>query len=139
MEKEVKIIIETTQIVEGESHTMKYVQDGQHYLKNGQHYIFYEEAVEGTHETIKNRLTFNEAFMQVSKKGPLTSEMHFETGKEWETQYQTPFGTMRMQVKTHAYEMQKPKEEEFLLIVKYDLGADSGQIAKCHMKIKINQ
>lgn len=139
MDKEVKITIETTQIAEGQSNTMQFEHNGQYYLKNGQHYVFYEEKVEGSNEKIKNRITFNERCMQVSKKGALASEMYFEAGRGCEVQYQTPFGDMQMQIQTHAYAMEIRKEEKILLTVDYDLGADSGQIAECYMKIQIQR
>lgn len=137
MDKEVTITMETTQIADGESHTIRFVHNGQHYLKNGQHYVFYEEDVEGSKEKIKNRITFHERGMQVSKKGALTSEMYFEAGKSCEVLYQTPFGEMLMYVQTHTYSLEIKKEDEIFLTVNYDLGAKDGQIAECHIKIQI--
>lgn len=139
MDKEVKITMETTQIADGHPQTMRFEHSGQYYLKNGQHYVFYEEKVEGSNEKIKNRITFSERCMQVSKKGALTSEMYFEAKKGCEVQYQTPFGDMQMQIQTHAYALEIRKEDGILLTVNYDLGADSGQIAECHMKIQIQR
>lgn len=137
MDKEVKITITTTQIQDGEAHNMKFEQEGQYFEKGGHYYILYEESVENSKEVIKNRIKFAEHFMEVCKKGPLTSTMYFETGKNYPAEYHTPFGKMMLAMHTHDYYVQK-KEKKITISVRYDLSVDDGHPAECQMQIRID-
>lgn len=138
MDKEVKITITTTQIQDGEAHNMKFEQDGQYFAKGEHHYILYEEPVENSKEVIKNRIKFAENFMEVCKKGPLTSTMYFETGKNYPAEYQTPFGKMMLAMHTHDYYVKTIEEKTITIGVRYDLSVDGGHLADCQMQIRID-
>lgn len=63
---------------------------------SNKHVISYEEAFAADGEapmTSKNIIRFNQNMVHISKKGDVTSQMHFEKDSRHEGVYQTPFGT----------------------------------------------
>lgn len=139
MNRDVKITIQTIQIQDGQSNEMKFKEQGQYFLKGDHHYVLYEEKVEGSAEAIHNRIKFSEKFMQVTKKGALSSDMYFEMNKNYSTEYKTPFGKMDMEIHTHDYYMKSTGEGGITIGVNYDLNAQYGLLANCQMQIIINE
>lgn len=139
MDRNVRITLHTTQMQEGETHELKFSHDGTYFQKGEHHYVLYEEPVENSVDVIKNRLKFSKQFLEVVKKGALNSTMYFEQGKNYLTQYHTPFGNISLQVDTHQYVMEWLDENEICLRIHYELSNEQGQIAGCKMEIRVKQ
>lgn len=137
MNRNVKITIHTIQTRDGQKNEIKLTQEGQYFKKGEHHYVLYDEAVEDSSEIIKNRMKFSDNFMEVTKKGALSSEMHFETGQNYPAEYRTPFGTMQLAMSTSNYYLNCTDEHHITIGVNYDLEADGSLIANCRMQIQI--
>lgn len=139
MDKDVKITIETIQKQQGESNRMKHAYSGAYFKKGDHSYVLYEESVENTEAVIKSRLKFSESFLEVVKKGALSSTMYFEWGKEYLTEYGTPFGVVPLHIETRFYEMKQTADDRIFIEIRYNLSNEGGRIADCHMKIVVEQ
>ena len=74
--------------------------------------------------------------MEVRKKGPVQTNMVFETEKQNMTCYQTPYGPIQMDITTTGVNL---GEEEELLEIKteYILGMNGQKVADCQMHIRV--
>lgn len=137
MDKDIKITLKTTQTQDRDSHEMKFSYEGMYYQKGSHFYVIYDELVEGSKEVIKNRIKFSEQFVEVVKKGPLSSTMYFEKGKNFLAEYGTPFGKMMLEMETYNYHMEWQSENKVVLEIHYKMSNEQGQIADCKMDICI--
>lgn len=137
MDKNVKITLKTTQTQEKDTHEMKFSYEGMYFQKGNHYYVMYEEPVEGSREVIKNRLKFSDDFVEVVKKGALSSTMYFEKGKNYPAEYHTPFGIIHLQMETYHYQMEWFGEDKVRLAIHYKMSNEQGQIADCKMEIQM--
>lgn len=137
MDKNVKITLRTIQTQDNDSHEMKFSYAGMYYQKGTHFYVVYDEPVEGSKEVIKNRIKFSEHFVEVVKKGALSSTMYFENGKKHMAEYCTPFGKMLLEMETYYLQMEWKQENKIELEMHYKMSNEQGQIADCKMDICI--
>ena len=135
MEKEVFIEIKSLHIADGEEMKLDTKASGKIYERNGKKFISYEEVSEDG-ETIKNLLKFDSSFLEITKKGALTSVMHFEQGKEYITDYNTPFGMLTVRTYTKQFLYTEDKKE-IQILAKYDMEINNSHNEKCDVKIRI--
>ncbi len=69
---------------------------GNYYIKDGKYYITYIEE-EGTRVVIKASADS----VTVRRMGHFSAVMEYETGRETEFMYRTPYGAIPMQINTH--------------------------------------
>lgn len=109
---------------------------GKYYFRGGKHYILYDELVEETGETIRNRITLKNDCVEVKKKGPVTTTMIFERGKKNTSLYNTPMGNMYAGL--DVKDMKVTEREELLdILVDYGLELNYEHVADCRIRIKV--
>ena len=74
---------------------------GMHFVKNDYHYVMIEN--EKTAQTA--RYKFNHRSLEIVRNGDLSSKLHFETGRRYDTIYKTPYGRMELGFETSRYSM----------------------------------
>lgn len=96
-------IIGKQQYEEGEEDQMEFVTDGKLYVRNGSVYIMYDESevsgMNGCTTTIK--LKEQSVKMKRSGEAGFQTELYFETGKRFNSVYETPYGPVGVEVLTH--------------------------------------
>lgn len=101
MEIQMIKIVGTQRSLDGEMNEIEMVTEGKRYEKNGATYLVYEETslsgMEGSTTTLKIE---GEERVSMKRFGSASSLMVFEKGKRHSTDYQTPFGNFRMEIKT---------------------------------------
>jgi len=92
--------------------------------------------MEGLDEPIHNLVKIRPGHMEVRKKGPVQTNMVFETEKQNMACYQTPYGPIQMDITTTGVNL---GEEEELLEIKteYVLGMNGQKVADCQMHIRV--
>ena len=120
-----------------ETEPIEVLSPAAYYLKNGKHYILYEEPVEGTSGTIRNKIKIKEdEYLEVTKSGVTNTHMLFEKGKLSVTQYETPYGAIV--VGTHTKELKvKTAEDQIDVYVQDALDVSGDKVADCEIRIKI--
>ncbi len=101
MEEVILKVIGLQTSANGEKDDMEFVTEGKFYNKNGAVYIVYKETdllgIDGSVTTIKIR----DNIVKMQRYGPVRNEMTFEKGEKIEGEYETPFGTMPMEILTN--------------------------------------
>lgn len=103
MTKEVLIHLkgmQTTDDPHGSDEPLELITVGEYYYRNNTHYLLYEEQMEGLDEPIHNLVKIRPGHMEVRKKGPVQTNMIFETEKQNMACYQTPYGPIQMDITT---------------------------------------
>ena len=90
----------------------------------------------GFTQSTRSMLKVREKQVELTKKGLIQSNMIFEEGKVYATEYRTPFGMVPMGVKTKHIRI---LEEENMLMVQisYELQANEELMADCDIRIQV--
>lgn len=135
MTKDVLIAIKGLQFEEAEdAEEIEVIQRGQYFQRNGSHYLVYEEPVEGSSDTILNRIKFKEDEVQVIKKGAVNTMLSFHKNEKNMTNYATPFGNLIMGIHTHQIDLDM-QEDKMLVHVDYALDVNYEFLADCKITI----
>ena len=137
MTKDVLIAIKGLQFEEAEdAEEIEVIQRGQYYQRNGSHFLIYEEPIEGSTDTILNRIKFKEDEVQVTKKGAVNTMLSFRRNEKNMTNYATPFGNLVMGIHTHQIDL-NIEEEKILVHVDYALDVNYEFLADCKITITV--
>ena len=109
---------------------------GNYYMKNDKHYVLFEEQPEDNGPVTRNIVKFDETFFEMTKKGGNTSYLRFDKDKKNSTVYQTPAGTMQVDVLTHEFSV-KEEEEQIAVKVKYALDINYQFVSECEVDFKV--
>lgn len=135
MTKEVMISIQGFQFAEeNESDNVELITAGEYYYKNGKHYILYDEVDEESGRVTKNRVKFQQDYLELTKKGAAESHMIFEKNKKNVTYYHTPFGSLLVGVDASSVDIEE-SEELIKVHAIYDLDANYEHVAQCEITI----
>ncbi len=135
MTKDVLIAIKGLQFEEAEdAEEIEVIQRGQYFQRNGSHFLVYEEPVEGTTDTILNRIKLKEDEVLVTKKGAVNTMLSFRKNEKNMTNYATPFGNLVMGIHTHQINLDQ-QEDKLLVHVDYALDVNYEFLADCKITI----
>lgn len=135
MAKDVLIAIKGLQFEEAEdAEEIEVIQRGQYFQRNGSHFLVYEEPIEGTTDTILNRIKFKEDEVLVTKKGAVNTMLSFRKNEKNMTNYATPFGNLVMGIHTHQIDLNM-QEDKILVHVDYALDVNYEFLADCKITI----
>lgn len=137
MTKDVLIGIKGLQFEEtADAEEIEVLQRGQYYQRNGAHFLVYEEPIEGSSDTILNRIKFKEEEVQVTKKGAVNTMLSFRKNEKNMTNYATPYGNLVMGIHTHQINLDI-QEEKILVHVDYALDVNYEFLADCKITITV--
>lgn len=104
MEKQVFLtLVGRQRSPEGEETVTEQSAEAQYSERNGALYLLYEEKTQDGGR-IRNRIKYREPLLELTRQGAVTTRMIFEPGREHTTDYATPFGLLRLGVRTAAVE-----------------------------------
>ncbi|HEX3020998.1 MAG TPA: DUF1934 domain-containing protein [Lachnospiraceae bacterium] len=136
MTKDVLIAIAGLQFDIDSDETIEVITVGQYYKKDDKHYIFFDEILEETGETVKNRIKIGEDQVEILKSGASNVHMVFETGKKNITYYSTPFGNLMIGIDTLRIDLEE-ELEQILLKIDYVLDVNYAHVSDCSIKLRI--
>lgn len=119
----------------GETAVTEHRGAGEYFEKNGSLYILYEETPNGTDTIVKNTLKLKHSVLELTRRGGINARMVFEAGKEYLTDYATPYGCLKMGISTHSLDICR---EDCLLSVKiaYSLTSNGLPVSDCVLDIE---
>ena len=81
---------------------MEFVTDGRLFERNGFYYLIYDESEISGMEGFRTTLKFNDKSLKMKRisKAGSGSELYFEEGKRFSSNYDTPMGLMEIEVLT---------------------------------------
>ncbi len=131
MTKDVLIYLHSHQHGKSETDTEEIdtVAAGTYYDKNGRHFLIYDEAMEGFGKPVRNKLKFEDDFLEITKSGPLNVRMVFEKNKKNLTSYNTPYGNIVLGIDTKKIHISQESDRilvdvEYVLDMNYEYHAD---------------
>ncbi len=110
--------------------------DAEYFQRNGSHYLLYEEQPQGFDAVSKCRLKIHENYMELIRQGDVRTRMVFEPGKTHPVDYQTPFGSLAMEIYTKKVEV-KVEENTLYVTVDYSLETWGDSISDCRIEITV--
>lgn len=111
------------------------VFSGEYYERNGSIYLFYREIPQGMDTAVENRIKLKGSLLEITKKGALNTRMLFEPGREYLTDYSTPFGCVKIGIRTSAVNCLRRKEG-LTMEAEYTLTSGGQPFSRCFVIIK---
>ena len=139
MNENVQIIIHSTQH-DLSNETMETTYTGKYRRLSDKHLITYDEYFEdeGVPPTKNtNLIKIDENSVQITKKGIITTQMHFENGKKHLGVYQTPFGSFNMMLQTKTLTIDET-EHAILAMINYVLYLDGRRVSEYTIQMEIS-
>ncbi|MCR5439007.1 Uncharacterized beta-barrel protein YwiB, DUF1934 family [Selenomonas sp. WCT3] len=84
----------------GEENTIESMAIGRHSVKNGKHYVLYEDALLDEKVKTSTVLKFSAEEVVILRKGGVHQEMRFREGAETSSTYRTPYGDLKLSIRT---------------------------------------
>ena len=88
---------------DGETNAVEVVAEGRHYYKNGMHYVIYDDHMDN--EAISTMLKIEPDCLHLTRHGAIAQDQYFMNGVESTSEYRTPFGSMKLSVRTQNMEI----------------------------------
>lgn len=139
MTKEVLVHIRGQQTLPGNRRPEEPIETlttGEYYFRNQTHYLLFDEMFEGVDEPAHNMLKIRPGHMEVRKRGAVNVHMIFEKDKKNFALYQTPMGTMEMEITATGVTM-RGAADWMEIEAHYALGMNGNLMADCEMKIRV--
>jgi len=135
MTKDVLIKVSGVQL-DVQEEAIELIVPGSYYMKNDKHYVLFEEQPEDNGQVIKNIVKFDDTFFEMTKKGGSNSYLRFDKNKKNSTVYQTPIGSIQIDVLTHDFSV-KEAEQEIAVKVKYALDINYQFVSECEVDFRV--
>ncbi len=109
---------------------------GTYYKKNDKHYVMYDEVHPEENKVTKNTVKIYDGTYEVIKKGLTNTHLFFQEGKTHTTMYETPFGSLVLDVFTNRISFEE-KDNEIKVLVDYELKVNDRKIADCSIDMNV--
>ncbi len=100
------------------------------------HQVVYQEHLEEEGETVTNCLMFSGDKVELKKNGGVETHLVFEKGKRNLTCYQTPYGSLSVEMTARKVEIARG-ENEIQISLEYGLAMNQQDMAECMLNISI--
>ena len=137
MTKDVLISISGLQFEDEDNEPIEVVTSGNYYFKNNKHYIIYDEYIDDAElEVTKNMMIISKDKISLSKSGPASVNMLFEPGRDTETYYNTPFGSLVIGLSNSK--INATHEDNLIDVnIQYDLSINYSHVSNCNICLKV--
>jgi len=109
---------------------------GAYHRRNGKYYIRYDEVTEDGQGLIHNMLKIASGQIVITKKGSFQSQMTFDIMEGTQTNYQTPYGVIALNIDTKLIEIEE-FDDEIKVKLKYDLSSEGKPISNNMINITV--
>ncbi|MCM1569451.1 MAG: DUF1934 domain-containing protein [Roseburia sp.] len=135
-QEKVRLTITGLQRAEGDETCVEMTVWAECMRRDGDCFLFYEEQVEGFEETVKCLIKWQNGRLERIRRGEPKLHMIFEEGCLHETDYPTPYGLLRLGIKTRRVEYCEVAEG-FSFHVDYRLERNGDVLSECMLKIMV--
>lgn len=137
MTKDVLISISGLQFETEDDEPIEVVTSGNYYYKNNKHYILYDEYIDESElEVTKNKMIISDDKISLTKSGPASVNMLFEPGRDTETYYNTPYGSLVIGLSNSKIDT--THEDDLIDVnIQYDLSINYSHISNCSICLKV--
>ncbi len=120
----------------GETALTEHSGDGEYFEKNDCVYLLYEERPDGTDTIVKNILKLKPSVLELTRRGGINARMVFEPGKEYLTDYATPFGCLKMGISTRSLDVSR-EDCALRIRITYSLTSYGQPVCDCSLDIAV--
>ncbi|MGL4362357.1 MAG: DUF1934 domain-containing protein [Cellulosilyticaceae bacterium] len=92
----------TTQSYEDEKQTEEVMIDAIVAVRDGSGYVTFKQIDEDTKATIQTIVKLKKGIVYIKRMGTVKNELVFDTNKNYETTYKTPYGELPMCIRTKS-------------------------------------
>lgn len=85
---------------------------------------------------VKSTIKLKNSVLELSQRGVINTRMVFEPGKEYITDYATPYGCLKMGITTHSLDVFRT-ERTLKIRIKYALTSEGLPVSECSMDITV--
>ncbi len=139
--KDVMIKITGSQCIDDkEEDQMEFVTEGKLYQRNGYIYMVYEETEVSGMAGCKTTLRVKGDSLRLKRIGNIgfDHELYFEKGQRFSSLYETPYGTMDMEVLTKSVDNRLDLESmKGTIDIRYDISLQGVAEGKNKLEIKV--
>lgn len=121
----------------GEETVTETRHSAEYYERNGSIYILYEEIPEDAGAAIQNCIKLKGSVLEITKKGAVSARMVFEAGREYPTDYATPYGCIKIGIRTESLKCLH-SEEGLSIRAEYSLTSQGQPFSYCSITIAID-
>lgn len=118
----------------GEETVTRLTEKAEFYAKAGSLYLLYQEPLEENGSSVKCCIKLKGSVLEITKSGALRTRMVFEEGKEYLTEYATPYGSLRIGVRTVKTEVLR-RGDRLDIRMEYSLTSQGEPFSHCVMEI----
>lgn len=136
--KDITLKITGRQCAEKEEDRMEFVTEGKLYERDGARYLVYDESEFSGFPGCKTTLKLTDGCIRMKRIGSSAgagTELVFEKGKRFNSEYHTPYGNLEMELVTNAVE--NNLSEEGFGDISIDYQVNLGGFAEGRNKLKI--
>ena len=122
----------------GEVSTVEMVAEGRHYFRNGKHYVLYNDDMScGTGASTETILKIAPDSLLLMRKGGICHEQYFASDKLSTSVYKTPYGNMKLEVKTEKINIEYGNVTGNI-DVNYEMLINGQQQSRNELNIEVN-
>ena len=121
MIKKMVKITATIRPVEGEEDRIEFTTEGEYQKKDDVITIMYEESEISGMKGSLTTLEVKDESIIMRREGVASSEMMFEEGKRYESDYSTPYGVLKVELLTKKLESDFSEEGNGIITIEYDM------------------
>ena len=139
MKEQVLITINGVQVTEDEAQSVpELITVGTYRLEDGVHQVTYEEQLGDTDEVTISRLYFVNDRVELKREGGIETHMVFEKDKKSLTFYETPYGSVEMEMTSHEVNV-CTEAENIDIHLEYDIAMNEQFVGECSLNIHIQK
>ncbi|RKD22029.1 Uncharacterized beta-barrel protein YwiB, DUF1934 family [Caminicella sporogenes DSM 14501] len=105
----------------GEEDMIEFITEGRYYNKNNAKYIVYEESEISGMEGCITTLKIIDDKIIMKRFGKASSELIFEKGKRYVSNYNTPYGSFKMEILTKELKYSINEDNKGNISIKYNV------------------
>ena len=132
MEKDVLIHINGMRYADvgGTQEPVEVIAPGQYYYKNGMHYLVFEEVDDELGDKNRSLMKFKNTYLEVTRRGAITTQMVFDEKKKTRSFYGTPFGALNIGIATTSVKCEE-SADSVAVTANYSLEINDDFVADC--------
>ncbi len=120
---------------------VEFVTDGKLYERNGAAYLVYEDSELSGYPGCRTSLKLTDGHLRMVRLGQAGSDYHmemdFHKGKRMQSRYQTPFGSIAMEVMTNDVIANLSEDGNGSIVIDYDVSLDGLAEGRNSLKIDV--
>ena len=137
MTKEVTIQVSGLGAQTGEAEEIVIASRGNYLFEEGIHYVEYEEMLDGVDTPLQTKIGIRPGMLVLERVGEVTTRMNFVEGQNSRCEYQSPYGSILLDIFTHEIEIE---EQDGMLEVGicYDMQSGPEEIPDCRIRVTVS-